>query len=139
MNILESIHAITASLAEGKWEDHSPQMLISAQGKLSVYQSNLGAMVANARKEMDTLEMRAKHYEAEQFLSARASGESIQSAQALSRVEAFNHWTRHYDAKARHDALKSDLNALQGLVVAAQVTIRELKSERDHAGYQNNA
>ena len=136
MNILPKVNTIIAKLQDGKWSELSPKTLVSAQGKLSTYTSNVGAMVATARKLMDATELNAKHYEAQQFLEYRTNGESIQSSQANARVEAFNHWTRHYDAKASYADIKFVLEAMTSMITACQVTIRELKNERQSYNYE---
>ncbi len=138
--VLESIDTIFAALQKGRWEDHPPQTLISAQGKLATYQSNLVVLVSEARHKMDLLELQAKQEEADKFLTYRRDhGMSIQEAQANARVDCFNLWTHQLDAKKDYSDLRGILDALGTMVTAIQVSLKNAERERANTNYQSNA
>lgn len=136
--MVQEVAKIIAKLQEGKWEDHSLPLLISAQGKLSSYQSNIASLVANARKEKEMKELYAKQKEADSFIEYRKNGETVKDSEAYARLEAIESRMRAIDAEEVYLDLKGVLDAMQSLLVACQVTIREMSREINSSGYQVN-
>lgn len=137
--MIEEVQKIITALQQGKWEEHSPQRLISAQGKLATYLANIGALAANARKEMDIKELHAKQKEADLFLQyKRDHGMTIAESQANARIDTFNDWDSFYSSKEHYNGLRAVLDAMQTLIIACQITVRELKHERDASKYMDN-
>jgi len=139
MEVLEEVNQIIEKLQEGKWSDHSPQLLESAQGKLSALQTNVSKLVCDARKEMNTRDIHVKNKEATQFLEYRKHKMSVEECKMNARVDVLNDLMKGLDAKAKYNDLKGVLDAMQTLTIAVQVTIREQGRELSASKYQNNA
>ena len=133
--MIEQVNQIIGYLQSKKWGEHTPDRLVDAQGKLSVLLSNVGKEVAQARNEMDVMELGAKQYEADRFLHYKASM-SIEESKYNARIDTFNHWTKHLDAKHAYNDLRAVYDAMTTMIVSIQVTLREKQKDYNSSQYQ---
>jgi len=135
--ILNEINAIIGKLQDGKWSDHSEALLLSAQGKLAVYQSNVASLVADANQRYLTHELATKNKECERFLAYREEGRTCDDAKCLSKVETEFNCKEMLEAKRDYENLRGVLNAMETLITAIQVQLRAMHREVATAQYQN--
>lgn len=138
--VLDRINVVIGRLQEGRWSDHSSELLLSAQGTLATLQGNVSALVSDARYEKDLLNIQMKQKEAELFLKYKAEEKTtVKEADSLAYVATFEERGKVLDAEKVHQDLKGVLNAVQTMIVSIQVTLKELRNERVSANYQGNA
>lgn len=135
--IIKDIGAIIGRLQEGRWSEHSEGLLLSAQGKLAVYQSNVAAMVADAGQRFASLEVGSKNKEASIYLAHRDEGRSVDDAKSLARIEAEFNCRETLDAKREYEEIRGLLNSMESVITAVQVQLRATNREAGTAKFQN--
>jgi len=136
--ILQEVNKIIEALQSGKWSDHSPDMLISAQGKLATYMGNIGGAVASAEYEFRLKEIHHEQYETEQYFHWRKDGQTQMDAKMNAKLDAFAKEKDVYEAKERWQSLRAILKAMESLSVACSTTLKHSKVDTDNSNFQGN-
>lgn len=136
--MLNQVNEILAHLQSQKWSDIPPEVLVSAQGKLSVLLGNIGAMSVNALYEYELKEQHAKMCEAERYTFHRSEKNTEGECKAKARVDTSEVWNNAIEAKHAYKSLQSVLEAMKAVTTASQVTLKEHRADRANSGYQSN-
>ena len=134
---LTQVNEILAHLQGSKWSDHSPDVLVSAQGKLSSLMGNVGSLGANALYEYELKEHHAKLEEAERYVLHRSEKQTEGECRAKSRLDTKEAWEATIEAKHAHKSLQSVLEAMKSMITACQVTLKEQRADRGYSNFQN--
>lgn len=135
--VISEVNGIIWKLQEGKWSDHSEGLLLSAQGKLAVYQANVAAMTANAGQRYATLEVATKNREASKYLGYRSEGKTIDDSKCLAKIEVEFNSKEMLEAKREYEEIRGLLNAMESVITAVQVQLRATNREAGSAKFQN--
>lgn len=132
--ILEEIDKIIASLQRVKWSEHSPAMLLSAQGKLASYQVNVIRMANDAQYAYDLAEINMKNAEADKFLDYREMKMSIEDAKTNTRRDCAGYHLEVIKFQREWNNLRGIVEAIKTITVAISTTIKFAEQERFTAG-----
>jgi len=138
MQVLDQVNQVIESLQEGKWADHDITLLIAAQGKLAVLLGNVNEMVANARKEMDMRDLFVKQSESEAFEKHKLQKETDAMARHKSRLEVMDKMETAIVAKHAYNSILGVLEAMRTMIIACQVTIKNIQKEREATPFVEN-
>jgi len=135
---LEEVNKIIGHLQEGKWSDHSPQKLISAQGKLASLLGNVIGLKTEARSIFDQWEIHTKNKEAENMLKHRKEGKTIDESKNTARIDVLNDMFKVSEARKLYEDYRGIVDTMQTLIVACQVTIRSMRDDLSSSKYKEN-
>lgn len=139
MTAIEQVNLVIETLQEGRWADHDLVTLISAQGKLAVLIGNVNEMVAEARKEMDLKELHAKQFKADAFLKFKLQGDTDGKARQQSKLLSQEVSESAIHAKYAYSSILGVAEAMRTMIIACQVTIKNLQKDRESTPFTNNA
>lgn len=134
--VIGEINEIIKRLQSDKWSNHSEELLLSSQGKLATYLSNLSSMVAEAGQAFETLDLNADQYENEQYLVYKDLKRTENESKARAKMSCSEKRKTVIDAKHRYYELRGIHNSCESLITAIQVQLRFIHREESTSKFQ---
>lgn len=140
MKELEQVSEIIDYLQARKWNTYTPDELISAQGALSVLQASIGRAAVDALYEYEIKEQNAKMAETDMYMEVKDGKEKVTEAEAkaIAKQDANYETMEAIKAKKVYKDFMSVLDAMQAIIIACQVTLKQQGKEYGNTGYQRN-
>ena len=137
LKVLEEINHIFIVLESKKWSEHSEDLFMSSQGKLAVYLASLSAMVADAEYAHEILKLNCEETENQQYLLHKNSDKTEGEARTRAKLTTSDQKRIVLEAKKEYSEIKGIWRAVESLITAIQVQLRNINREISTAKFQN--